>query len=62
MTVTTSFWFALGEYDTVEIKQLLDNVSAAAFSVAVLVGGALKAIKTTPERPWPVSMEIASFY
>ncbi len=42
------FWFAFGEYDTVEIIQLPDNVSAAAFSMAVSAGGALKAIKTTP--------------
>jgi uncharacterized protein with GYD domain len=42
------FWFAFGEYDTVEIIQLPDNVSAAGFSMAVSAGGALKAIKTTP--------------
>ena len=42
------FWFAFGEYDTVEIIQLPDNVSAAAFSMAVSAGGALKAIKPTP--------------
>jgi uncharacterized protein with GYD domain len=42
------FWFAFGEYDTVEILQLPDNVSAAAFSMAVSAGGAFKAIKTTP--------------
>ena len=42
------FWFAFGEYDTVEIIELPDNVDAAAFSMAVSAGGALKAIKTTP--------------
>ena len=42
------FWFAFGEYDTVEIIQLPDNVSATIFSMAVSAGGALKAIKPTP--------------
>jgi uncharacterized protein with GYD domain len=42
------FWFAFGEYDTVEIIELRDNVDAVAFSMAVSAGGALKAIKTTP--------------
>ena len=42
------FWFAFGEYDTVEIIELPDNVDAAAFSMAVSAGGALKAIKTAP--------------
>ncbi len=42
------FWFAFGEYDTVEIIELPDNIDAVAFSMAVSAGGALKAIKTTP--------------
>lgn len=42
------FWFAFGEYDTVEIIELPGNVDAVAFSMAVSAGGALKAIKTTP--------------
>ena len=41
------FWFSFGDYDTVEIIQLPDNMSAAAFSMAVSARGALKAIKTT---------------
>ena len=42
------FWFAFGDYDVVAINQLPDNVSAAALSMAIAAGGALKAYKTTP--------------
>jgi uncharacterized protein with GYD domain len=42
------FWFSLGDYDLVEIITLPDNVSAAAHSMAVLAGGAVKVLKTTP--------------
>ena len=41
-------WLSFGEYDTVLIAQMPDNVSAAAFSMAVSAGGAVKALKTTP--------------
>ena len=41
-------WFSFGDYDLVGILNLPDNVSAAAFSLAVSAGGAVKAIKTTP--------------
>ena len=41
-------WLAFGDYDVVVIAELPDNVSAAAFSLAVNAGGALKAAKTTP--------------
>ena len=42
------FWFAFGDYDVVLICQMPDNVSASAFSMAALAGGALRAGKTTP--------------
>jgi uncharacterized protein with GYD domain len=42
------FWFAFGDYDVVLVCQMPDNVSAAAFSMAVSAGGALRAAKTTP--------------
>jgi uncharacterized protein with GYD domain len=42
------FWFAFGDYDLATIFELPDNVTAAAFSLAVSAGGALKALKTTP--------------
>ncbi len=41
-------WTAFGEYDVVSILQMPDNVSVAAFSMAVAAGGAVKSIKTTP--------------
>jgi uncharacterized protein with GYD domain len=41
-------WLAFGEYDWVLICQMPDNVSAAAFSIAISVGGEVKAIQTTP--------------
>ncbi len=41
-------WTAFGEYDVVAILQMPDNVSVAAFSMAVAAGGAVKSIKTTP--------------
>jgi len=43
------FRFAtFGDYDLAAISELPDNVTAAAFSLAVSAGGALKACKTTP--------------
>jgi uncharacterized protein with GYD domain len=41
-------WLSFGEYDTILIVQMPDNVSAAAFSMAVAAGGAVKTMKTTP--------------
>jgi uncharacterized protein with GYD domain len=43
-----SAYFAFGDYDIVGILELPDNVTAAAFSLAVTAGGAVKAYKTTP--------------
>lgn len=41
-------WFSFGDYDVVLIMQMPDNVTAAAFSLAVAAGGAFKTHKTTP--------------
>ena len=41
-------WFAFGDYDVVLVMQMPDNVSAAAFSLAVAASGGFKAHKTTP--------------
>lgn len=41
-------WFSFGDYDVVLIMQMPDNVSAAAFSLAVASSGAFKTHKTTP--------------
>src|SRR5207302_1997327 len=41
-------WMSFGEYDSVLIIEMPNSVTAAAFSMAVAAGGALKAAKTTP--------------
>lgn len=43
-----SMYFAFGEYDVVGLAEMPDNVSSAAFSLAVSASGAVSAIKTTP--------------
>jgi uncharacterized protein with GYD domain len=43
-----SAFFAFGEYDIIIILQMPDNVSAAAFSLAVASAGTFKSSKTTP--------------
>jgi len=43
-----NFWGAFGDYDLIGILEMPDNVSAAAFSVAVAAGGSCKNVKTTP--------------
>ena len=43
-----SAYFAFGDYDIVAIANMPDNVSAAAFSLAVSAGGSVKSIRTTP--------------
>jgi len=43
-----NFWMAFGEYDVVGVLDMPDNVSAAAFGMAVAAGGACKHVKTTP--------------
>ncbi len=42
------FYYAFGEHDVVVVYDAPDNVSAAAISLAVTAGGAVKAIQTTP--------------
>jgi len=41
-------FISFGEYDIVLIMQMPDNITAAAFSLAVAAGGAFKSSKTTP--------------
>ena len=41
-------YFAFGDYDLVGVVELPDNVSASAFALVGLAGGALKTYKTTP--------------
>src|SRR5207244_4555666 len=39
-------WLAFGDYDVVLIAEMPDNVSAAAFALAVAAAGSLKTFKT----------------
>jgi uncharacterized protein with GYD domain len=41
-------WYSFGDYDVTLILQISDNIGAAALSIALASGGALKAVKTTP--------------
>jgi len=41
-------WLTFGDYDTVVLVEMPDNVSAAAFAMAVSAGGSCSAVKTTP--------------
>lgn len=42
------FWFSFGDYDVVGIVEMPNDVSAAAFALAIGAGGACKNVKTTP--------------
>lgn len=41
-------WMSFGDFDTILIMEMPDNVGAAAFAVAIAAGGACKGVKTTP--------------
>ena len=41
-------WLSFGDYDTIVIVDMPDNVSAAAFAMAISAGGSCKTVKTTP--------------
>jgi uncharacterized protein with GYD domain len=42
------FWLSFGDHDVVGILEMPDNVSAAAFAMAIAAGGACHHVKTTP--------------
>jgi uncharacterized protein with GYD domain len=44
----TGAWMAFGEYDAVLLIHMPDNVTAAAFAMAVSAGRAVKICQTTP--------------
>jgi uncharacterized protein with GYD domain len=50
-------WLAFGDYDIVMIAELPDNVSAAAFSMAAMAGGAVHSTKTTVLLTWTEGVE-----
>lgn len=43
-----SAWLSFGDYDTIVVVEMPDNVSAAAFALSIGAGGSCKAVKTTP--------------
>ena len=43
-----SLYYAFGEYDLIGIMDMPSNVNAAAVSLAVSAGGAVKSMQTTP--------------
>ena len=43
-----SVYYAFGEYDLIGILDMPSNVNAAALSLAVSAGGAIKSMQTTP--------------
>ena len=45
-------FMAFGDYDSIAILKMPDNVSAASLSMALLASGVFKAIKTTPLMTW----------
>lgn len=42
------FYLCFGDYDTVGIVEMPDNVAAAAFAIAIAAGGSCSDVKTTP--------------
>jgi len=48
---------AFGDNDVISIFELPDNVRAAAISMAISAGGAVKGIKTTPLMTWEEGVE-----
>ena len=41
-------WLSFGDYDTIVILDMPDNIAAAAFAAAIAAGGSCKSVKTTP--------------
>jgi uncharacterized protein with GYD domain len=42
------FWLSFGEYDVVGIVEMPNQVSAAAFAIALAAGGSCRSLLTTP--------------
>jgi uncharacterized protein with GYD domain len=52
-----SSFLMFGDYDVLGILQLPDSVSAAALSMTIMGGGAVKNVKTTQLIPWSEGLE-----
>ena len=46
-------YLTFGEFDSVAIVDMPDNVTAASLSMALSASGAFKTVKTTPMLSWP---------
>ena len=55
-TVERAF-LSFGDYDVVGILSFPDNVSVAALSMAMMAGGGIRKIKTTPMVSWEEGVE-----
>jgi uncharacterized protein with GYD domain len=45
-------YLAFGDYDVIGILELPNDLTAAALSMALMAGGGIKNIKTTPMMSW----------
>jgi uncharacterized protein with GYD domain len=45
-------FLTFGDYDVVGILELPDDITAAALSMALMAGGGIKNVKTTPMITW----------
>jgi len=50
-------FMAFGDYDSIAILKMPDNVTAASLSMALMASGVFKTIKTTPLMTWEDGME-----
>jgi uncharacterized protein with GYD domain len=50
-------YLSFGEYDSMGVLELPDNISAAALSMALMASGAFKLIQTTPLMTWKDGVE-----
>ena len=60
-----SLYYAFGDYDVIGIAEMPDNISIAAFSLAVNASGAIKAKTTvllTPEEIDQVTTKTVNFH
>ena len=48
---------AVGDYDSIAILKMADNISAASLSMALMASGVFKTIKTTPLMTWEDGVE-----
>jgi len=50
-------YLSFGDYDSIAVIQMPDNISAASLSMALLASGVFKTIKTTPLMTWEDGVE-----